>query len=836
MDVSESIENSGVSDLIVKLCNNLSKNNQGIASDLCKVAFSFLSTVPATFETNNIHEESYTVSQIRQKLASQSKEKLDKFEILYSKLCESTILQRRSASLSFLYQLSNGVVKSSKDGVPAWCSVSKELGKLKSQTSLTQSNSQDSVRNFFESKDKKKGSSGSHSGHSGSLSATRAHSQTTTISSYWSRNDLPGSSKIISLTTVTEQDLLLDVIYSFQGIEGKFLRKEPGGLGFTIDPKACKLLTPFQKGILERLTGMSFLHNQLKRYCEENEKQRGIISQALIATLSDELSEYYKTVALLQASISKQGTENLEMTLKRALYVMYDPHTRFEWLAYISEQCSDKKGGELITAIHGFLQHGSKCAREVSETVLKSVCKPLYVMLSRWLLDGEINDPYNEFFVEAKNVITAERLWHDKYKVRYQMVPSFITMNQAKKILATGKSINFLRQICRDGGQLPGRESLHKLFKNSTAEALFAPEQSIEFHATLENVYKETSIRVLDLLKNKYKLYEHLQSLRRYLLLGQGDFIRHLLELLEPELNKDAEHIYGHTLSAILESAIRVTNAQYEDEDTLKRLNVSFMSHSSGDTGWDVFSLMYIVDGPIGTIFQHTMPTYQSLFGALWKAKRTEYALANMRRQQICMAKLFRKIRELKPVMHSIHILTSKMIHFLHQTQYYFLFEVLECSWAEMQHQVNKADSLDDIITAHAGFLNSVQRGVLLDENSRQLFSHLVSIYNFVMTLECHQEALYRECLSEHEAYTEYQKKINGGDGFGTNTQDDNANKLRRSTFHHFLNTTKVKVKTSSETYDLIVKNFLELLSKSVNMNLRLLSVRLSFNNFYKVA
>ncbi|KAJ8911185.1 hypothetical protein NQ315_006028 [Exocentrus adspersus] len=69
--------------------------------------------------------------------------------------------------------------------------------------------------------------------------------------------------------------------------------------------------------------------------------------------------------------------------------------------------------------------------------------------------------------------------------------------------------------------------------KNSiTTEALFAPEQSIEFHATLDNVYKETSLRVLDLLKNKYKLYEHLQSLRRYLLLGQGDFIRHLLELL----------------------------------------------------------------------------------------------------------------------------------------------------------------------------------------------------------------------------------------------------------------------------------------------------------------
>ncbi|KAJ8911184.1 hypothetical protein NQ315_006027 [Exocentrus adspersus] len=117
------------------------------------------------------------------------------------------------------------------------------------------------------------------------------------------------------------------------------------------------------------------------------------------------------------------------------------------------------------------------------------------------------------------------------------------------------------------------------------------------------------------------------------------------MRVISPELSKPAEHIYGHTLTAILESAIRVTNAQYEDEDTLKRLNISFMSHSSGDMGWDVFSLVYIVDGPIGTIFQQTMPTYQSLFGALWKAKRMEFVLANMRRQQIFMAKLFRNIK-----------------------------------------------------------------------------------------------------------------------------------------------------------------------------------------------
>lgn len=112
-----------------------------------------------------------------------------------------------------------------------------------------------------------------------------------------------------------------------------------------------------------------------------------------------------------------------------------------------------------------------------------------------------------------------------------------------------------------------------------------------------------------------------------------------------PELSKPADSVYGHTLTAILESAIRVTNARFEDEDTLKRLNVNFMPRSTGDTGWDIFTLVYIVDGPVGTIFTRQMSAYQSLFGALWRAKRTEYALANMRRQQISMSKVFRKIK-----------------------------------------------------------------------------------------------------------------------------------------------------------------------------------------------
>jgi gamma-tubulin complex component 3 len=58
----------------------------------------------------------------------------------------------------------------------------------------------------------------------------------------------------------------------------------------------------------------------------------------------------------------------------------------------------------------------------------------------------------------------------------------------------------------------------------------------------------------------------------------------------------------AHSLTPKLESAIRATNAQYEDEDVLNRLDVKLLSACSDETGWDIFSLHYNYSGPIAMV------------------------------------------------------------------------------------------------------------------------------------------------------------------------------------------------------------------------------------------
>jgi gamma-tubulin complex component 3 len=66
------------------------------------------------------------------------------------------------------------------------------------------------------------------------------------------------------------------------------------------------------------------------------------------------------------------------------------------------------------------------------------------------MIEGDINDPFGEFFVEINPLTTDDKLWTEKYKLNYIMIPSFLTNQLANKILLTGKAVNFIRRCCAE--------------------------------------------------------------------------------------------------------------------------------------------------------------------------------------------------------------------------------------------------------------------------------------------------------------------------------------------------------------------------------------------------
>lgn len=71
-------------------------------------------------------------------------------------------------------------------------------------------------------------------------------------------------------------------------------------------------------------------------------------------------------------------------------------------------------------------------------------------MIRTWVFEGEMEDPYQEFFIDSDVNISYDQLWHSKYKLVSSAVPPFITQTLAQRILTIGKSIQFIRHVCKD--------------------------------------------------------------------------------------------------------------------------------------------------------------------------------------------------------------------------------------------------------------------------------------------------------------------------------------------------------------------------------------------------
>ena len=59
-------------------------------------------------------------------------------------------------------------------------------------------------------------------------------------------------------------------------------------------------------------------------------------------------------------------------------------------------------------------------------------------MLQRWIYEGGLEDPHNEFFVACDEVMLEDGevdIWRDKYTVREAMIPGFISTSLAHKVI-----------------------------------------------------------------------------------------------------------------------------------------------------------------------------------------------------------------------------------------------------------------------------------------------------------------------------------------------------------------------------------------------------------------
>ncbi|ERS95935.1 hypothetical protein HMPREF1624_07470 [Sporothrix schenckii ATCC 58251] len=534
-------------------------------------------------------------------------------------------------------------------------------------------------------------------------------------------------------TNPSETTLLRDIPYTLQGLNSETMV-------FTKDTVLvlpATLPAPIVS-LLHTLAEPALLYRRLDNFVRSPAK--GLLGQSLRAAISSELRAYLSLVATLESQIRRalaaldgtaprSGIGRAGVTLKRCVVWTREATMGLRLMALIAEESANKRGGQLISLIHSFfISHGDPVVGAFAERLLAPVARPFYDILRRWIYDGELADPYREFFVrgqgtgaddakrqEAARAKGHSSVWNDKYDIDPAMIPSIMRTDFAEKVFLIGKSLNFIRHSCGDS------EWVENYSKGASKELRYGDTETLE--AWIDEAYKTTMRRLMHLMTDKFHLFDHLAALKKYVLLGQGDFVALLMESLAPDLDRPATAQYRHTLTSQLDHAIRASNAQFEPPEILRRLDARMLQQSHGDTGWDCFTLEYKIGAPVDCVVtEWANKQYLKVFNFLWYVKRVEFALSSTWHK--CMTGSRGVLQTDDPAVLQAWKTTrgtlAEMVHFVGQLQYYILFEVIEASWATLQKEIHRDDcTLDDLITAHRQYLTSITSKGLLGVSRR---------------------------------------------------------------------------------------------------------------------
>ena len=547
--------------------------------------------------------------------------------------------------------------------------------------------------------------------------------------------------------------------------------------------------SPLQSGARDAIAIASqcgWLYHQIDTFCSHHWMDPPCsVTQALLLRMEEELERYHGQLAHLESFLSTT------MTLRTLVLRLTPLHDQLRTLSFLAAVgLRNLRGGKLLSALLAHAYDGNARHVRLVRSIVADCSIPWYHRLHQWMQYGVLHDVHSEFFVMERQRRQLETTqdspmssgyftWHQRFVLVDGLIPlPLLTQELAKEILVVGKGIHFVRDCLMDeidgGIPMDERTSSSEPFKYGfvTLSDLQDNQDESICISTLHQVVTQSSQRIhrhiLHSLRNKHQLHTHLLALKRFLFLGQGDFVSSLVESFHQELFRGRTSlagIYAHSLSSVLEGALRTSNARYLPDVVLARLSVRFLVEDTDsdrywmgppkdeametvllpwddDTEpeeaiqdpWDYICLEYAIDSPLDAIIHTTaMESYQRVFMFLFRLKRVEWMLNHSWRQSTALnhailietkaggadaPHIGAAAEQSSFLLRRISSIRQTMLHFVSNLQNYLMFEVLEGGWERLVQSLNHASSLDDVISAHDSYLNEILVKTLLNSNA----------------------------------------------------------------------------------------------------------------------
>ncbi|XP_071495124.1 gamma-tubulin complex component 5-like [Diadema antillarum] len=315
--------------------------------------------------------------------------------------------------------------------------------------------------------------------------------------------------------------------------------------------------------------------------------------------------------------------------------------------------------------------------------------------------------------------------------------------------------------------------------------------------------------QLASVLKQDFRLQDHLLCLRRYFLLEAGDVMYDFYSVLFNKLRREESWMDALNLNYHLQETL---SARYPDEAA--RIMISVEPHRMAGKGegepiraLESLTLHYKVPWPIDIIInRHSFEVYNQVFRFLLQVKRAQYCLQQVRFQDLAMSMrdnsldhsgmnfgdgrttsaLHRglqgddELREKLPLIHRLHLLRFRLMHFVNAVHNYLMTRILYSTGLEFTAAVEEATDLDQILGAHRGYLAKVSERCLLHHKVAFVREAVAKVLNMAIRFQTKWDAGL-QAISE-DSIAKMEEEFSNCNEFLSTLL---ANIIRRGTFPH---------------------------------------------------
>uniref|UniRef100_A0A4W4GM29 Gamma-tubulin complex component n=1 Tax=Electrophorus electricus TaxID=8005 RepID=A0A4W4GM29_ELEEL len=404
-----------------------------------------------------------------------------------------------------------------------------------------------------------------------------------------------------------------------------------------------------------------------------------------------------------------------------------DPHLSISHVNYKLEQfqllfpsvmvvvetikCQKIHGCQILETVYKHSCGGLPPVRMALEKILAVCHGVMYKQLAAWMLHGLLLDQSEEFFVrqgpsaggatvaqdeededlgigglsgkqlrelqdlrliEEENMLAPSL---QQFSLRVEMLPSYIPIRVAEKILFVGESV----QMFENHNHSPSRAgSILKHQEDTFATELHRLKQQplfslVDFENVIDAIRSTVAEHLWTLMVEESDLLGQLKIIKDFYLLGRGELYQVFIDL--------AQHIREGTTPP---------------QDSSPR--------DAPSTGWAALGLTYKVQWPLHILFTPAvLEKYNVVFRYLLSVRRVQSEL------QHCWAlQMQRKHLKSNKTDAVKWRLRNHMAFLVDNLQYYLQVDVLESQFSQLLQQINSTRDFESIRLAHDHFLSNL--------------------------------------------------------------------------------------------------------------------------------